>query len=322
MFTRSPSFINAYVLVASIGLTLCLLLPAPAAADREIWVKADRARVLHSKPDPLSVVTNTLPADTAARVKLSRLRQGKTWVKVARDGRSGWIIARRLERTLRPLVVTPRTRRALRQQATATGLHAGVVIRSAATGQVLFEQAPRRRRVLASNTKLFVTGYALNRFGVRFGSLVARILQPSDNSLAELLSRSLGGAGAVRRFAHRMGSRVILKDGSGLSHGNRATPTEVTDFLIEARTRRWYPFFVGGLPLAGRTGTLATRTRGTMAAGSCRAKTGTVRKVSTLSGYCTTRADHRIAFSFLMGSDGYRARPRQDRLLSLIVARL
>ena len=40
--------------------------------------------------------------------------------------------------------------------------------------------------------------------------------------------------------------------------------------------------------MAGRTGTIATRMRGTAAQDRCRAKTGTLRDVSALAGYCTT----------------------------------
>jgi D-alanyl-D-alanine carboxypeptidase/D-alanyl-D-alanine-endopeptidase (penicillin-binding protein 4) len=57
---------------------------------------------------------------------------------------------------------------------------------------------------------------------------------------------------------------------------------------------------------------------GTAAAGRCRAKTGTLIGVSTLSGYCN--AGHGlVAFSFLMNSVDVRtARRAQDRMAALI----
>jgi D-alanyl-D-alanine carboxypeptidase/D-alanyl-D-alanine-endopeptidase (penicillin-binding protein 4) len=45
--------------------------------------------------------------------------------------------------------------------------------------------------------------------------------------------------------------------------------------------------------------TLRRRMRGTAAVGRCRAKTGTLRGVSALSGYCLSRGGHDIAFSFI-----------------------
>ena len=44
------------------------------------------------------------------------------------------------------------------------------------------------------------------------------------------------------------------------------------------------------LPVAGRTGTLVHRMRGTAAQDRCQAKTGTLHDVSALAGYCTTTA--------------------------------
>ena len=54
------------------------------------------------------------------------------------------------------------------------------------------------------------------------------------------------------------------------------------------------------LPIAGRTGTLHDRMRGTAARDACRAKTGTLSNVSALAGYCETRDGGRVAFAFLM----------------------
>jgi len=58
---------------------------------------------------------------------------------------------------------------------------------------------------------------------------------------------------------------------------------------------------------------------GTTASGRCRGKTGTLTAVSALSGYCTARNGHTIAFSILMnGVNVGRARLRQDNMAAAI----
>jgi len=73
--------------------------------------------------------------------------------------------------------------------------------------------------------------------------------------------------------------------------------------------------FERSLPVAGRTGTLYDRMRGSAARDHCRAKTGTLSNVSALAGYCETRRGRKIAFAFLMNSVyPWTARRIQDRM--------
>jgi D-alanyl-D-alanine carboxypeptidase/D-alanyl-D-alanine-endopeptidase (penicillin-binding protein 4) len=77
--------------------------------------------------------------------------------------------------------------------------------------------------------------------------------------------------------------------------------------------------FAGSLAVAGRTGTLERRMRGTAAQDTCRAKTGTLIGVSALAGYCTTRAGADVAFAFLMnGVNPAGARVLQDRMVAAL----
>ena len=158
----------------------------------------------------------------------------------------------------------------------------------------------------------------------------------SDNFFAEMLLKGLsapgpdpggslgttaGGARAARSFARSLGTNVRLADGSGLSRGNRASPKQVVRLLTEMRERgEDATAFDRSLAVAGRTGTLATRMRGTAARNRCRAKTGTISGVSTLSGYCDTRGGSPVAFSILMnGVSAAPARRLQDRMLDAMV---
>jgi len=77
--------------------------------------------------------------------------------------------------------------------------------------------------------------------------------------------------------------------------------------------------FLDSLAVAGGSGTLARRMRGTAAQGNCIGKTGTLTGVSALSGYCEVAPDRFVAFSILMNRvDVGRAHVAQDRMTALI----
>jgi D-alanyl-D-alanine carboxypeptidase/D-alanyl-D-alanine-endopeptidase (penicillin-binding protein 4) len=83
----------------------------------------------------------------------------------------------------------------------------------------------------------------------------------------------------------------------------------------------WFDSFYRSLPLAGRTGTLRKRMRGTAAHGRCRAKTGTLVGVSALAGYCRSANRHRLAFAVLMNRvNVFSARRAQDRIAAALAS--
>ena len=91
------------------------------------------------------------------------------------------------------------------------------------------------------------------------------------------------------------------------------------DQLAQERLR---DAWVDSLAVAGCTGTVANRMRSTAAAGNCHLKTGTLTRVSALSGYCFRGGDdagHAVIFSLLMNNvDVNRAHVVQDRMAALI----
>jgi serine-type D-Ala-D-Ala carboxypeptidase/endopeptidase (penicillin-binding protein 4) len=158
-------------------------------------------------------------------------------------------------------------------------------------------------------------------------NIVASMNVPSDNFIAETLIKTLGarfgaggttraGAAVVSANAARLGIRTTVVDGSGLSRSNRTAPKAVTALLtaMDENEELAEPF-ERSLPVAGRTGTLYDRMRGSAARDHCRAKTGTLSNVSALAGYCETRRGRKIAFAFLMNSVyPWTARRIQDRM--------
>ena len=57
---------------------------------------------------------------------------------------------------------------------------------------------------------------------------------------------------------------------------------------------------MNALPIAGVDGTLRNRMKGTAAAGNVRAKTGTLRWANSLSGYVSSAAGEKLAFSIML----------------------
>ncbi len=150
---------------------------------------------------------------------------------------------------------------------------------------------------------------------------------PSDNFMAETIVKVLGfrfgtsgsttgGTRVVRGVLDELGLEPQVIDGSGLSRSDRTSPSEVVG-LLEAMDGD--ASFTGSLAVAGRSGTLQFRMRGTSAQDRCRAKTGTLRDVSALAGYCTTTAGAHVAFAFLMNYvSPYGARTLQDRMTTAL----
>ena len=160
--------------------------------------------------------------------------------------------------------------------------------------------------------------------------LITAMNVPSDNFIAETLIKSLGatfggrgttavGAQVVRSTVSELGVRTRAIDGSGLSRSNRTSPRAVVSLLTAMAESDVSAPFTASLPVAGRTGTLRYRMRGTAARDACRAKTGTLSNVSALAGYCKTRDGGRVAFAFLMnGVYPGSARIHQDRMAAAL----
>lgn len=157
----------------------------------------------------------------------------------------------------------------------------------------------------------------------------------SNNFFAEMMLKHIGaetrgagttaaGAATVRRYVKsQFDAAVRPVDGSGLTVGNRSSAGDIVKVLNRTRGRKFGRDFFDSLAVAGRSGTLADRMRGSRAEGRCRAKTGTLTGVSALSGYCFNRSGRKYAFSILMNSvfDTTAARAAQDRIAA-IIARL
>lgn len=168
--------------------------------------------------------------------------------------------------------------------------------------------------------------------GPALAEIVRVTNQQSHNAFAEALLKTVGrlalGDGSFRGGAHA--TRMILArelgvdtvgtvtaDGSGLARLDRVSAGSTVRLLERMARSNLAWVWESSLPVAaGRAGTLRSRMAGTSAAGNLRAKTGTIRWVSSLSGYVRTADGERLAFSILANdvADTGRAKQLENRI--------
>ena len=140
---------------------------------------------------------------------------------------------------------------------------------------------------------------------------VREMLRRSDNTTAEVLLKGLAahggqvgtteaGAAAVQETLRRLGLPTegsVTTDGSGLDLSNRVT----CDLLAAALDHQGADSALADdLPVAGQSGTLRKRMRGTAAEGKIRAKTGTLNEVSALAGFAESASGENLTFAFII----------------------
>jgi len=150
----------------------------------------------------------------------------------------------------------------------------------------------------------------------------------SNNFIAETIVKTIAlerrgapatfadGLAEMRGFLARdvgiVEGSYVLGNGSGLNDVNRIAAKDVVRLLdwVDARYDV-APDFVASLAVAGTQGTIRHRMREGPAERRVRAKTGTLRGVSALSGYVVAPNDRVLAFSILVEGYGHDVRVSQ-----------
>lgn len=198
-------------------------------------------------------------------------------------------------------------------------------------GETLYSRHPDSYMIPASNLKLLVTAAALQKLNPE-GKIRSRSIRDwiittnlrSDNAYANILLRFLGGYPSVREALSGIGvdpKGYRMRDGSGLSRNNLATPRTLVTTLRAMHTAKGKEIFLASLPIAGESGTLKNRLLYTSAQGTVRAKTGTLRGVRALSGYVDTTYGT-VAFSAIANQPTNRSDTNLVKALDEIVMRL
>lgn len=197
------------------------------------------------------------------------------------------------------------------------------------------QHAPRLRSPAETNCELGSVE------SLPMSALAREIMKPSQNLYTDLLLDHIGeqkrtpetsatttseelGIAELNRFLEEIGIQrgdVLFEEGSGLSRNNLTTPEATITLLQFMNKHAAANAFIEGLPIAGVDGTLRNRMKGTAAAGNVRAKTGTLRWANSLSGYVTSAAGERLAFSIMLNRyhNVDRARSSRDEVDAIAI---
>jgi serine-type D-Ala-D-Ala carboxypeptidase/endopeptidase (penicillin-binding protein 4) len=143
--------------------------------------------------------------------------------------------------------------------------------------------------------------------------LVVPLLKKSLNLAAETLVRVMGlergnegsfskGKAVVEASLEQMGvdkTNYSYADASGLSRMNLVNADALVRILAYMHRSPNFSLFYDALPIAGVDGTLSARMKSTPAENNVHAKTGTMTRVSALSGYVRTADKEMLAFSMI-----------------------
>jgi serine-type D-Ala-D-Ala carboxypeptidase/endopeptidase (penicillin-binding protein 4) len=150
-------------------------------------------------------------------------------------------------------------------------------------------------------------------------ALINETNQRSNNVYAEVLLKSIGrthpehstsdrdtstlGIALVKQHLTAMGvepQAYSIYDGSGLSRHNLVAPATFVRVLSSMATTPVGQIYRDSLPIAGISGSLKNRLKGTLAQGIVRAKTGSMSGVVSLSGYINPSQYSPLVFSIIL----------------------
>jgi serine-type D-Ala-D-Ala carboxypeptidase/endopeptidase (penicillin-binding protein 4) len=147
----------------------------------------------------------------------------------------------------------------------------------------------------------------------KLSEIVNQANRESVNLYCEAIVRAIGlkqsgvgsneeGTKSILRFWQSKGidtEGVFMQDGSGLSPRNGISPIQLATMLrTVARDSTWFSAFYTSLPEPAKAGTMKGMFKNTPSVyGRLRAKSGTITRVKSYSGYVTTMDGRLLAFS-------------------------
>jgi D-alanyl-D-alanine carboxypeptidase/D-alanyl-D-alanine-endopeptidase (penicillin-binding protein 4) len=164
--------------------------------------------------------------------------------------------------------------------------------------------------------------------------IVAVILRPSQNWVAEQVLKSLGaefaGDGSWRGgtmveeeyiygVAGVDSGAVNLRDASGMSAQNLLSPEATIAMLLHARSQSWSDAFRDALAAPGLEGS-TLNSRLPSLNGRVFGKTGTISNVNSLSGYLVGRGGRDFVFAIMTNGSGLPAGIVRNAIDDIVLA--
>jgi len=186
--------------------------------------------------------------------------------------------------------------------------------------------------------KLPVEASLLYSFKRNYSDIINNLNKDSDNLSAEMTLLALSqkyygkpasaknGISVIEKMIEQIGldpKDYYLVDGSGVSHYNVVSAELLVNILryFYKEKPELYEILYNSFPIGGVDGTLEKRMKNTLAEKNVHAKTGNLTGVSTLTGYLTTKKNHKLAFSIMMqnyvGSSS-KAKELQDEICKIL----
>lgn len=182
----------------------------------------------------------------------------------------------------------------------------------------------------AENKKLIYT------FSRNINDIIVPTNKFSDNYLAEALFKLNGAVNGhkedcavssrianketLKKFNLAIPENFLLNDGSGLSRRNTITTKLLASLLIAANNSTFAHNLDSSLSIAGIDGTLQKRMKQSNAENNLRAKTGTLRNVSSLAGYINTKLGDTLVFAFIFNGPNVGAYKSIENELGIVLS--
>lgn len=179
-----------------------------------------------------------------------------------------------------------------------------------ATGEIFLQKMKRAGIAFSGSLKMGQTPpnatKLVSHYSKPLSQLVHPCLKDSDNLYSDTLFKKMGegawkgGAEAMTSFLEKeiKLSGLVLRDGSGLTRYNLASPHQFVQLLTWIHNQSPYgPELIAALPIAGGQGSLQNRL--TELGPRLRAKTGYMTGISSLCGYMITESGDKLAFAIL-----------------------
>lgn len=172
------------------------------------------------------------------------------------------------------------------------------------TGKIMIREKPKQLKVIAEHKS-----HSLK-------ILIKTLLKDSNNIYAESLTKTLGydyfkhgnfqtGTEAIKTILLKKAdinfNQSAIFDGAGGSRYDLIQPVQLSRLLyVIYHSPKSSKLFISALPNSGLDGTLKNRMRSFDLKKYVQAKTGTMMGISTLSGFLTTKNNHKVIFSIMI----------------------